>query len=331
MEQIDFEELMIGFLSGTNTDEEQEQLVQRLQTDESCRMKYREMTKTNAISFIPLIEAEKGKNYRLLRDKLSGKRSSVSLFGQLCRIAAVLLFILSVGTAFYYVYHDVTEPAEQLAYYETVVPLGSQSKVILPDSSIAWLNSGSVLKYNRSFGKNTRDVYLTGEGYFEVKKDTRKPFLVHTNEIDIQVLGTIFNVRSYLEDTSTEVNLIAGCITVSALHTKGSRSITLHPNERLLYDKKSGKMFSSTAEASKSALWTTGKLSFVNATFADIALDLQRKFNVRIQINTVRIDKEYFSGSLNLSLSLDEILTYIDVDKKYKWTQHGNIVTITDK
>lgn len=331
MQKVDFEELMIGFLSGTNTDEEQKQMVERLQMDESCRVTYREMTQTNAISLIPLIESEKDANYQILKKQLSGKRSSISLFGYFYRIAAVLLFILSVGTASYYLYHDVAESDDLLACYETIVPLGSQSKVILPDSSIAWLNSGSILKYNHSFGKKTRDVYLTGEGYFEVKKDTRKPFLVHTNEIDIQVLGTIFNVRAYLEDTSTEVNLIAGCVTVSTPHTPEKRSVTLRPNEKLLYDKKSGQMMSSVGEVCKSALWTTGKLSFVNATFADIALDLQRKYDVRIQINTAKMQKEYFTGSVNLSLSLDEILSYIDVDKKYKWTRQGNIVTITDK
>lgn len=331
MQKIDFENLMIGFLSETNTDEEQKQLVQLLQTDEGCRATYREMTKTNAISLIPLIELEKRTNYQLLKKQMSGKQASISLFGYFYRIAAILLFMLSAGTASYYVYHDVTESADVLAYYETIVPLGSQSKVILPDSSIAWLNSGSILKYNQSFGKKTRDVYLSGEGYFEVKKDTRKPFLVHTHEIDIQVLGTIFNVRAYLEDTSTEVNLIAGCVTVSAPHTPEKRSVTLYPNEKLLYDKRSGQMTSGVGEVCKSALWTTGKLSFVNATFADIALDLQRKYDVRIQINTAKMQQEYFSGSVNLSLSLDAILSYIDVDNKYKWTRQGNIVTITDK
>ena len=125
------------------------------------------------------------------------------------------------------------------------VPLGSQTKVILPDSSVVCLNSGSVLKYDPAFlRKKSREVYLIGEGYFEVQKNPEKPFIVHADDINVKVLGTVFNVRSYPEDSEIEVSLIKGKVNVfSASETRDN--VILASDEQLTYDKRSCLLYTS--------------------------------------------------------------------------------------
>ena len=203
--------------------------------------------------------------------------------------------------------------------------------MILPDGSVVCLNSGSVLKYDPAFlRKKNREVYLIGEGYFEVQKNPEKPFIVHADDINVKVLGTVFNVRSYPEDSEIEVSLIKGKVNVfSASETRDN--VILAPDEQLTYDKRSGKMNHHHVDALQTSQWTTGRLSFVNASVPEIMKAIERKYDVRIVIHSKYLDKEVFSGSISPKLTVEEILDYMDVDNKYSWSRSGNVITITDK
>ena len=246
-------------------------------------------------------------------------------------IAAIITLIISVSVASFYIYRDFTAPADIAFWYETMSPVGSQTKIILPDSTIVWLNSGSTLKYNRSFGEKCREVALAGEGYFEVKKDKTKPFTVHTDSINVNVLGTVFNVRAYIEDATVTVNLIEGSVNVSLPNADSQGALTMKPNEKLVFNKLTKKIESSQVDASRSSLWTTGKLCFVDATLEQISRDLERKYNVKIQIASEKTKNELFSGSLNLNQPLLEVLNYIDVDKKFIISQVSDSIIINIK
>jgi len=325
-----FEYLMSNHLSGNITDDEERVLIDILNSDPNYKVLYREMAKTRAISFIPVLEKEKESNYEsfihsLNKNLVLNVRSN--FLRPLIKIAAVVLFILSTSISSYYIYTNNFNGTNKTANCETIVPLGSQAKLILPDGTVAWLNSGSILKYSNSYGDKNREVLLTGEGYFEVTKDKNKPFLVHTNNIEIKVLGTVFNVRSYLDDPTVEVNLLEGKVDVAMLNGS-SKKITLIPNEKAVYNKCTGKMYSYKTNAGKSAQWTVGRICFVDASLKDIVKDLERKYDVQIKLETADIREEVFSGSLNLKQSLSEILDYIDVDKKFTRTYNGKTIII---
>ena len=247
------------------------------------------------------------------------------------KIAAVILFVITTSISVYYISSGYNSSSDNLANCETVVPLGSQAKMILPDGTVAWLNSGSTLKYNKLYGKHDREVQLTGEGYFQVTKDKTKPFLVHTNNIEVKVLGTVFNVRSYSDDSTVEVNLLEGKVDVSMINDKNSRTLTLHPDERMIYDKDSKTMLTGKVIASKSAQWTIGKLCFVDASVENITKELERKFDVQINIEANKMKNEFFSGSLDLNQPLNVILDYLDVDKKFTRTYNGKTIYIKSK
>jgi len=331
-EDKNFDDLLINYFSGNISETEEMQLVRLLKSDEAFKLQFDKMKKLHAISYIPKIEQEKQANYnkligQLKNDKVHNRHHGLSVTA-FQRIAAIVALIISVSIALFYIVRDITSDADPMMYSETIVPLGSQTKIILPDSTIVWLNSGSSLKYHQTFGKKDRVVTLTGEAYFEVKKDKSKPFLVNTDNIEIKVLGTVFNVRAYDEDEDIVINLIEGSVHLNFPKVNNSETLTLKPNDKVIFNKISKTIDFTKADAARSALWTTGKLCFVNATIEQITKDLERKYNVNIHITNQKISNEIFSGSINVNQPLNDILRYIDVDKKFKINNIGDTIMI---
>ena len=327
-----FEDLMLDFFSGKLSEQDESSFLKLLNSNQSYKDKYHKMALEKAISYIPIVEKEKENNYRVVDSMIKNKKQlnfpNSNYFRYFIRVAAILIFVLSTTIAINSVYKDNNTKA---VICETVVPLGSQTKIILPDSTVVWLNSGSTLKYSNLFGVNTRDVSLTGEGYFEVTKNKKIPFLVHTNSIEIKVLGTVFNIRAYIDDPTVEVDLLEGKVDVSLLETVPTHKLTLYPNEKVVYNKKNKSMFSVVVDAYKSAQWTIGKLCFVDVPIEKIVKDIERKYDVQIIIESDKIKNEIFSGSLDLNQPLNELLYYIDVDKKFNIIYNAKTIVIQNK
>lgn len=330
-EDKNFEDLMIDYLSGTISEMDQQHLSELLKSNRDFKMRFDEMLKIRAMSYVPGIEAQKQSNYNKILEQINDTptfNSSRSWFSNFRNIAAIITLVISVSVACYYIYSDISSPADTAFQYETFSPIGSQTKIILPDSTVVWLNSGSSLKYNQAFGKKNREVTLIGEGYFEVAKDKSKPFIVQTDSLNINVLGTVFNLRAYNDDADVIVNLIEGSVNISLPTSKNVGLLSMKQNERMVFNKESKKIETSETDASRSSLWTTGKLCFVDATLEQISKDLERKYNVKIQIANDKIKNEIFSGSLNLNLSLKDVLSCIDVDKKFSINQTGDTIVV---
>jgi ferric-dicitrate binding protein FerR (iron transport regulator) len=330
-EDKNFEDLMIDYLSGTISEMDQQHLSELLKSNRDFKMRFDELLKIRAMSFVPGIEAHKQSNYNKILEQINDTptfNSSRSWFSNFRNVAAIIALVISVSVASYYIYSDISSPADTAFQYETFSPIGSQTKIILPDSTVVWLNSGSSLKYNRAYGKKEREVALIGEAYFEVKKDKTKPFIVHTDSLNVNVLGTVFNLRAYNADEDVIVSLIEGSVNISLPTSKNVDLLSMKPNERMVFNKQTKKIESSETDASRSALWTTGKLCFVDATLYQISKDLERKYNVKIQIANDKIKNEIFSGSLNLNLSLKDVLSCIDVDKKFSIIQTGDTIVV---
>ena len=121
--------------------------------------------------------------------------------------------------------------------------------------------------------------------------------------------------------------MIDGGVEVSV----GEKSVTLKPNERALYDRQSGRLEWSEYDTNKSALWTTGKLSFVNASFREMLKEIERKYNVKIHVESQKVEGEFFSGTINADMTLQEVFNFIDVDKKYRFESSGNTIVLKDR
>ena len=280
---------MSNYISGSITDKEKVSLFILVEESDLYRERYNEMVKLHALLHVPAFESQRETRYARLKERLhimSGTTLRRRWFIYARNVAAVLLLMVSVSIGSIFTYNKLDESAEQL-YNETTVPLGSQTKILLPDGSTAVLNSGSVLKYPLSYGKKERNVYLVGEGYFEVAKDAKKVFKVYAGGMQVKVTGTVFNIRSYPEDQATEVSLINGGVDVFA----NNKQVRLKPDEKAIYDRNTGDLYRETTDSYKSSLWTTGKLSFVNASFLDILKDIERKYNIKIHLSLIHISE----------------------------------------
>ena len=331
----DFNLLATGYLSGTLTDQEKREFLTMIRSSRQYAGQFRKISAAYAGSYISHFESVKNDNlhnitrilsFRTERDRMRTAKRRRRLFSA----AAIIVFVLATFTAGYYMLYDIQ--ALRIAENRTVeftVPLGSRSKAMLPDSSTVWLNSGSILRYTADFGRKNRKVTLDGEGYFEIAENRTKPFIVTADNIDVKVTGTVFNLRNYTGDNTIELDLLEGSVSVT--ETGSGKTFNLTPDQNMTYDRGSGRLDIVNTDASKSALWTTGKLYFVNTPLSELLKDIERSYDVQISIHSRHILEERFSGSISLSLPINEVLDYIDVDNKYEKVFHGNRITMTDR
>jgi transmembrane sensor len=224
---------------------------------------------------------------------------------------------------------------------------GSKSKVELPDGTLVWLNADSKLVYDENFSGATREVQLFGEAYFEVMKDKEHPFIIHTKAIDIKVLGTVFNVRSYDNEKSTETSLIKGSVEVT-IHNAG-RKIVLKPNEKLIVQNSDTavtadqlpvtenseealislqKLHVLTKDSSApETLWVKNKLVFDNESLEEIGLKIERWYDVNVTITNYDLKAEKFSGIFE-DESLNEVLEALKLTGNFKYSIDKKDVTI---
>lgn len=333
--QIDeFEGLLMDYFKGNITPEEIHRLVVLLKNNTSLQEKYSEMARMYGVVSSPWFEQRKQLNLERLRDKLNFTTSRRNTLHRRIRIwgnAAVWILAVSCTIfSFYYRNHSIDVPY-QPSYCQIEIPKGGTSKLLLPDSTRVVLNGGSTIRYDASFlHQKERKVFLTGEAYFEVAKNQAKPFIVRTADLNVQVLGTTFNVASYIEDPEVRVSLVEGKVNVFT-DSSMNHPLSLSPNEQAVYCKQSKQLFMKKIDVRPQVAWTTGKMVFVNETLSNILQYIGKKYGVTILIKTRRVYDEYYSGSIDAKLALEEVLSYIDMDKKFVWTRSGSTIMIIDR
>ena len=197
---------------------------------------------------------------------------------------------------------------------------GSRTDIILPDGTKVWLNAGSKLTYDKNFGEAIRNVNLTGEAYFDVVHNAEKPFVIHTSAMDIKVLGTEFNVKSYPDESTTEASLIRGSIEVT-LKDKRAEKIVMKPNEKLVVSNELKNDFKTLIPSKKSlkpsdpiislghlnyfsldstileTSWVNNRLIFEDESFEQVATRMSRWYGVDFEFGDADIQKLRFTGN----------------------------------
>ena len=266
--------------------------------------------------------------WKQLRERIntSSNNKSVSLpiLYWIPRVAAV--FFLGVAVTLAVSYFIINPIQSELTYHEINTPPGAKSKITLPDGSTIWLNAGSNLKYSNQFGKKKREVQLTGEAFFEVEANPSKMFLVNTSELKIKAYGTAFNVKSYPEEGTIETTLIEGSIGVTrtSFQNKKNDEVMLEPNQRVVYYRKTKStktietevetdapipvtpkrevqkltyLISKGIDTKEYTSWRDGTLFITSETLNDIAVKLERKYDVKIHFGNEDLRKLKFTGT----------------------------------
>ncbi len=226
---------------------------------------------------------------------------------------------------------------------QLVTQKGSRSQIVLPDGSKVWLNAGSTLDYPKQFNGKTRAVQLQGEAYFEVAKNAKQPFIVHTKTFDIKVLGTGFNVRAYPDEDSAVTSLVHGSVEVIT-GGKEKRSILLKPNEKItlsttisaqkaveitrapetvLLNTVPEKMILIDDSVQQETAWVNNQLAFKKTPLIKVALLLENWFGTEIRFRTEDKKTLHFTGVFE-GQSLDEILGILEATGTFHYKKDSS-------
>lgn len=230
----------------------------------------------------------------ILADTLPLKEGKVSRFGTktILRYIAVACISALISISLYKGYD---KPVPENNFIVSAAE-GMKSEVVLPDGTKVWLNSQSCLKYSNSYNQNDRIVYLDGEGYFEVKKDPEKTFIVNAKGVEIKALGTKFDIKAYKDNQDVTTSLLEGKVSIRGKE----KEIILSPNQEVCFDTHSSS-FSEIKEydASRSALWKDNQFYFDNQSLEEIAIVLERQYAVEVVFTSETVKAYTFCGIIN--------------------------------
>ena len=216
----------------------------------------------------------------------------------------------------------------KLVYNTLKIPYGKKFEVQLSDGTVIHMNSGTSLRYPVQFLKNkSRQVYLTGEAYFEVSKDKEHPFTVNTQEVNVEVLGTKFNVNSYTEDTSTDVVLVEGKVSLYKDKKTTENQVYLLPGIKGSNKRGQQKITTEEVNTDYYTAWVKGSLVFKNESFSSIIKKLERQYNVTFINKNKALGKEIFNARFD-NEPIEVVLKYFSDSYAIDYTIAEDEITI---
>ena len=233
----------------------------------------------------------------------------------LWRYAAIIAVILAVGCFSYW--QGGVNVKDTFADISVEAPLGSRTKLYLPDGTLVWLNAGSRMTYSQGFGVDNRMIELEGEGYFEVQRNEKLPFFVKTKDLQLQVLGTKFNVEGYSDKDDFEVTLMEGSVRVASRIGLGD-TLMLKPDSKACLQK-DGRLKVIPVDDYNPYRWKEGLICFRNESFLSIMNDLEKYFGVSIVVENKNVLKYYFTGKFRQADGIDYALRVLQRDIRFKY------------
>jgi ferric-dicitrate binding protein FerR (iron transport regulator) len=216
------------------------------------------------------------------------------------------------------------EPVDGNSFNQVIVPLGKRSNVLLSDGTRVWLNSGSRLVYHPVFKGKSREVFLEGEGYFEVSSNKSMPFFVRTDACRVKVLGTKFLVQSFSNENEFNTVLVEGKVSLTTNSKMFAKEVELSPNQIAeLSDSKDNFKISEVKNVENYISWIHGYLDFQNEDIVSLTNRISRYYNIVIEVRLSNVQTK-FSGKLDLKEDPERILSGLSTITKTKFEKQGN-------
>jgi len=258
--------------------------------------------------------------YNKLKRVSGSERKKSAILLQISRIAAV--FLLAVLFSVIYNKFLTEKPGytnEPRTMQQIKAVYGTQSRVQLSDSTIVYLNSGSTLRFPESFkGMKTRNVELIGEGFFSVKKDASRPFIVSANNIKIKVLGTSFNIDAYPGNSFCTIALVEGVIQLNHNNTMDG-GIKMEKSQVCFYNASENTFnIKHNVDLNKYIAWTEGKILFSNDNINAVIEKLESWYNVDIEMGDKNIEKFRFTGTF-INEPLEQVLNILSLTSNMQY------------
>jgi transmembrane sensor len=235
--------------------------------------------------------------------------------------------ILSGSTLCYY--KNQTIHAKNVIGFNTLVtPRGGGFTLFLSDSTEVILNSGSKIKYPVVFNDNSRVVELEGEAFFKVTKGLKTPFIVKTNDVNITVYGTAFNVFAYADESFIKATLVEGKVGVTINNMKSGSEIKLSPGQQLTFNRGTGNSKTTEVNTSQFIAWTNGKFVFENEPIGDILNIMSRWYNFNFVFKDESLKKQRFTLNLSRYIGVNKILEMISISSDIKFSIKGDSIIV---
>lgn len=326
--------LLDRFMRGETLPEEEQQLLvwfREIDSREDILAFYRqrwhesatkEMSEEQQLRILDQIRARMNEDKSLpVRSDLKRNMRWLVRWGQ---YAAVVILCIAIGiTSHLYIRHSMVGINEYLVEAEK----GQRASVTLPDGTRVWLNSHTQISYNSKYGVEDRVVDLRGEAYFEVAKDKEHRFIVKAGGLDVEALGTSFNVKAYEEDNDVVATLFSGSIRAVV----GDYSVVLSPEQQVCFNRKKEKLKVDNPEnVAYASMWKDNELAFKGETLDEIALRLNRLYNVQIVFKSEKIRRYRFSGVIKNN-SLDNVFEIISLTSPIMYESQGDTIVLSEK
>lgn len=241
-------------------------------------------------------------------------------------VQAVVILLLGVTSVHYYRQSGKTQN-----WTEAYAPYGQTRQVTLPDGSNIWLRADSRILYPEEFGPKERRIYVSGEIFADIAKDAKHPFLAQTNDAEVRVLGTKFNMKAYRDASCVEVSLLEGSVAFSVTTDSLEKNeFLLRPGNTVRVDRRTGTAERYDFDVDEYSSWKDRRmLLFMNQTLEEIVTELQRSFNVQIVIRDDELRSVRYLASFINDESLVEILKALNSDHKMTITTQGDVIILS--
>lgn len=257
--------------------------------------------RTDEVSDIEMLQSDRSKLKKELR-QIKKTNQVISMPYKNWAVAASLVFLLGLSLFFY-------QSASAVENRQYATKLGERSKITLSDGTQIWLNAGSLLKYPKDFKGDTREVYLTGEAFFDVAKDKKHPFIIHTDKMDTKVLGTSFNVQAYPDQTTQEVSVLTGRVNVKSTVTEENVYVT--PGQKVVFKSKNNKLQAfKDIPMNSISLWRKNIIVFEDTPLTEVVATINRNYNVAIEIKNKNLNTLKINGYFK-DLSADQVVALV--------------------
>ncbi|MDO5665065.1 MAG: FecR family protein [Bacteroidia bacterium] len=310
---IDFEILIVNYLDNTITPQEKIQLTEWVNSSKENKDYFLEMARVWEKSTIAMQDKTIAKKHIDKFFAHTKKKKRQTLFQwTIGSAAAIFLFLLGM---------QLLQPGMLFTNgMTTVVAENIKKQIILPDSSIVWLNAESTLKYPTTFNRS-RNVILTGEAYFDIRKNEDNPFEVRTKNITIEVTGTTFLVTDKEDTPFTETVLESGKINLT-INSSGEKT-SMAPNQQLIYNRENKTTSLQTVDAADYTSWRKKSLVFENIQLKNVFTQLEKWYNIDIVCNNNKLLNIPVSFTLD-SESIEDILDILQHVTSFEWAKNTN-------
>ncbi|KKB52387.1 hypothetical protein HMPREF1212_00538 [Parabacteroides sp. HGS0025] len=309
-------ELLHKFFAGAATLEEKEAIMHWMESDPGNKQfLLKERKLYNAVLLHgedKQVQQQAGRQQYFLRRGIA----------RFLRVAAMIVVAFGLG------YFWQSEKTEGPIAMQTIsVPAGQCVNVTLPDGSNIWLNAQTTIQYPVSFNKENRQVKLDGEAYFNVAKDSKRPFIVNTKECSVEVLGTKFNIDAYSSRDKFETVLMEGSVKVSMLDDP-TQAVSLKPNNKVY--RSNGKLLTQKVSNYERYRWKEGLICFVDEPFKVVMEDFEKFYGLTIVVNNQKVTQYLYTGKFKQTDGVDYALSLLqkNIHFTYQRDRENHIVYI---